>query len=99
MAFNIILRSIVYKDIYSSARWYEAESRGLGTRFVKMVYETFDSIAEAPHGHRKVNLEVRRAKVKVFPYLVLFIIEAQYIIILGVIHSKRGTGFIHNRLA
>jgi plasmid stabilization system protein ParE len=99
MAFRLELRTVVYNDIRSAATWYNAESAGLGKRFVLAVYETFDSITIAPNNYRKINLEVRRVKVKMFPYLILFIVAESSIVVLGVIHNKRGPRFIKNRLA
>lgn len=53
--------------------WYEQQRPGLGATFVARVREVFDRIAADPQRHAAVYLDVRKALVPKFPYVVLIL--------------------------
>jgi hypothetical protein len=42
--------------------------------------------------------DVRRCLVSVFPYSVLYTIEAEYVLIIAIMHGKRQPGYWRSRL-
>jgi plasmid stabilization system protein ParE len=69
--------------------WYESQQAGVGSRFVALVHETFDRIADAPKRYPRVLGNIRRAKVPRFPYLIFYQVEPGQIAVLSVFHSSR----------
>jgi plasmid stabilization system protein ParE len=69
--------------------WYEQQRAGLGVDFVARVQEVFDRISDSPEFYEQVFLNVRRGIVHRFPYLVLYQIEENQVLVLAVFHSKR----------
>lgn len=67
--------------------WYEKISLDLANRFRAGVDDRFDDIAERKCFFALAFGEVRFAKVRRFPYLVLFQEMGEVALILGVFHS------------
>jgi len=69
--------------------WYEQQQRGLGVEFLTYVTEVKERIQSFPEAREIVFEDARRAIVPKFPYLVLYKVEPDRIVILAVFHSKR----------
>lgn len=76
-------------DISEAYAWYEGRSTGLGEDFLLCLQATFEAIAERPRSFPIVYQHARRALVRRFPYLVLFVEHADVLIVMGVIHAAR----------
>lgn len=75
-------------DIAKAADWYEAQSAGLGDKFLDRVAEAVDSIGGHPKAYRKVIRDVRRANLRQFPYALWFRLENDAVVI-ACLHAKR----------
>lgn len=71
---------------------------GLGLRFVSSVEAALRQVAAAPGRGRIVEQDVRRCLTKVFPYAILYTAEADFILIIAVMHCHREPGYWHQRL-
>jgi hypothetical protein len=73
-------------DIQEGIRWYNSCQEGLGLRFMETVEKDFNILRLNPHFQVRYD-NVRCLPVKIFPYMIHFIIEedARRIVILGVI--------------
>jgi plasmid stabilization system protein ParE len=64
-------------DVAEAYNWYEAQSPGLGEEFLAAVDEALSAAREAPQRfprvHRAPDLEVRRVRLRRFPYGLYFI--------------------------
>lgn len=69
--------------------WYEAQRSGLGTTFLARVREVLDHIASEPQRHAPTYLDVRKAIVPRFPYVVLYRDEPGEILVISVFHTSR----------
>ncbi len=69
--------------------WYEQQQRGLGVEFLTCVTEVLERIQSFPEAREIVFEDARHAIVPKFPYLVLYKVEPDRIVILAVFHSKR----------
>lgn len=54
-------------------------------------------VVAAPESWRIIEDDIRRCLTKVFPYAVLYSIEADYILIVAVMHCRREPGYWRNR--
>jgi toxin ParE1/3/4 len=61
----------------------------LGADFVFRVQEVLDRISVMPRIHPIVHQNVRRGVVKKFPYVVLYQVEDDRLVIVSVFHSSR----------
>ena len=80
-----------------AARYLAACQPGLELRFIACVESAFRQVAEAPTRWRQFEEDVRRCLVRVFPYAVLYSIEADYVLIIAVMHCSREPGYWRHR--
>jgi plasmid stabilization system protein ParE len=85
-------------EFHAAAEYYEKQQTGLGDRFIRTVEVAVAHIAETPESWRIVEDDIRRNLTKVFPYAVLYSIEADYILIVAVMHCRREPGYWRNRI-
>lgn len=77
--------------------YYEERQAGLGGRFVLEIQDVIQRIVEAPHRWRSMEGEIRRCLANKFPYGVLYSVEADYVLLLAVMHHSRKPGYWRNR--
>jgi len=70
----------------------------LGDRFAAEVRSAIRRVVETPERWRVLEEDVRRCLVRVFPYSVLYTIEADFILLVAVMHGKRQPGYWRYRL-
>ena len=83
------LRDEATADLEAAAEWYEARRAGLGGEFLRTVRALLAGIARDPRLFPVVRSEVRRARVRRFPYVVYFVAEADHVVVLAVLHGRR----------
>lgn len=86
------------QDILLGYRWYEARSKGLGTRFLEELDTLFDRILENPKLYRETIPGLHRSVTKTFPYLVFYAFESNTVHVLAVVHAAQNPGYIEQRL-
>src|SRR5690349_7159940 len=69
--------------------YYESKQEGLGERFFKRVEDTYKRIDNHPEGYQKIYKPFRAAKVRNFPYQIIYEIEGENIIVYSVFNSYR----------
>lgn len=85
---------------YRKATLYYAErDPALALRFVEAVENAIRRIIEIPQRWRVLDEDVRRCLTHVFPYGVLYTIEADFILIVAVMHGSREPGYWKRRIA
>lgn len=79
----------VVADVNATASWYDERGIALGNRFRAAVVGTIENIAAAPEifGYLFDDLNIRVARAKRFPYLILFRYEREYTKILAILHA------------
>ena len=81
-----------------AASYYASRHPGLELRFIEAVEQTIRRILEAPEQWRVLDGDVRRCLARVFPYAVLYTIEADYVLIVAVMHGHREPGYWRRRI-
>jgi toxin ParE1/3/4 len=87
----------------AAGRWYDERVEGLGIEFFDAVDATLDQIARLPKAGAlvrrvPVDLQVRRAPVKRFPYYVVYLEASSTIRVLAIAHDRRRPGYWTSRL-
>lgn len=78
--------------------YYVGHDRELASRFVIAVEEAIERIVEAPTRWAMIDEDVRRVLTHVFPFGVLYTIEADFILIVAVMHCSREPGYWKQRI-
>ncbi len=76
-------------EFATDAEWYEQRRSGLGADFLARVREVIGLIAENPAIHKIVYLDVRKAAVPRFPYVILYREEGESLLVISVFHTAR----------
>jgi len=69
--------------------YYENKQEGLGERFFGNIEDTYTFIDENPESYQKVYKLFRAAKIKNFPYQIIYEIESNKIIIYSFFNTYR----------
>lgn len=78
------------EDMQTSADWYDKEQAGLGERFLLSAISTFKRIETNPlHYEIKFSKKFRFAQLSVFPYLVVFKVKKDAVVVHAVFHTSR----------
>ena len=89
MTYRVLFLRAAELDLEDACRWYERRDEGLGSAFLRSVQDVLDTIGLYPGIHPVVNNEVRRAEVSRFPYGVIYVIEGDTILVIGVFHNSQ----------
>ena len=85
------------EELVQSARYYQAQTAGLGRRFAAAVLDAVHRIQESPLLYRLIEGDIRRCRVLRFPYGVVYRIKPERIEVLAVMHLRRQPGYWKSR--
>jgi plasmid stabilization system protein ParE len=77
------------REVEDAFWWYERQRSGLGLEFLLACDAAVESLRRLPEGHEHVALRTRKALLRRFPYLVLYAVEAERVLITAVFHARR----------
>ena len=89
MTLRVILRQEAEDDIQEIRDQLDAVRVGLGKQALARVREVLARIERMPELHGKVWEDVRAARLKQFRYIVYFIVLADRVEVLAILHSAR----------
>ena len=76
-------------DLMNGFLWYEEQSEGLGTEFLRQATVQKDRLARHPLIHAVEYADIRRAFLGRFPYAFHFRIEDQVVRVLACVHFRQ----------
>jgi plasmid stabilization system protein ParE len=97
MSLPIVFRRIARQEMDESIAWYDSERAGFGIEFASEIESFLVRIADTPEQFNKVRGDVRRAVLRRFPYTIHFLLEANRIVVLAVLHVKRKPRTLEDR--
>lgn len=89
------MRRVVYllpeaeRELQDAFRWYERQRSGLGLEFLLALHAAVESLRRLPEGGELVALRTRRLLLRRFPYLLLYTVEADRVLITALFHGRR----------
>lgn len=98
MSYRLIIRSEAELDIQDAFEWYEAQTPGLGSEFIRAVDACLSGIGRNPLVYPEIYQKARRSLTRRFPYGLLFVVEQDLIVILACFHGKRAPKSWQDRL-
>lgn len=84
-------------EFSAAVSYYEEQQIGLGSRFLAAVESTTSRIRRTPFLHRLIEEDVRKIRVRRFPYAVIYRAREQVIEIIAVMHLRRRPGYWRTR--
>jgi plasmid stabilization system protein ParE len=90
VSYRVIVGPGAEQDLTDAQDWYEAHQPGLGDEFRATIDALFSRLADTPKAYPVVFIDVRRAVLRRFPYLVYFRVTSTSVTVVGRLHAKRG---------
>jgi len=92
-----IFLPVAKQEFDQAIEFYEEQLTGLGVLFRYEILEAIDFICLYPEGHQFITKHTRKCPIRKFPYLILYGIIDNTIIISAVAHQHRNPHFYINR--
>lgn len=86
---KIIIRPEAAREVQQAFDWYEEQSKGLGAEFLRAVEACLSAIRRNPFAYPMVYEQTRRALLRRFPYMLIYVVSGDSIVILACFHAKR----------
>jgi plasmid stabilization system protein ParE len=98
LSYEIQVRRAAELDIAEAQVWYESQHSGLGFEFRAEISRVIDRLAETPLIYQRVHLDVRRALVRRFPYLIWYRLIDETIVVLACTYAGSNPERVKARL-
>ena len=85
-------------DLNEAALWYETRSAGLGVEFIVEVREAMQRISTNPMLYGEIELNLRRAPVRRFPYGLIYRASTEQAEVIAIFHQRRDPTVWQNRI-
>ncbi|MGN6532024.1 MAG: type II toxin-antitoxin system RelE/ParE family toxin [Ginsengibacter sp.] len=91
MRYQLKVSFTAYQETDDAYLYYEAQSICLGERFLKSVEEAYSKLSEHPQFYSFINGDknIRDIKVKTFPFVIIFQIVENTVLVLRVFNTNR----------
>jgi hypothetical protein len=95
---DLIFDPVAKRELEYSVKYYEAQSKGLGKRFLFEVEKGLTLIAERPDAWPPLVYDrMRRYLLHYFPYAILYKNDPEAIYVLAIMHLSRKPGYWRSR--
>lgn len=98
MSVPVRIRLAAKLEIAEAEDWYESRVPGLGLEFRAATYAAIDGIASGPLVYPELFRGNRRLVMHRFPYNIWYQVAGTGVLIVAVIHGKRGVRTLHSKL-
>jgi len=96
MIYRRVITVEAQADILEIKQWYDDCQPGLGKRFWGAVTHMLDLLQERPLAYpvdsESDSPDIRKARIKRFPYFILYRVKGDEVTILSVVHGHRQRG-------
>jgi len=89
MSYQLIIEERAIHEAQDAFDHYETEQAGLGVRFKNELEKAIDYLLVRPKHFQKIKKEIRQAFVPGFPYLIIYEIMGENIVVYAVFHTSR----------
>jgi plasmid stabilization system protein ParE len=97
MPYSVSLKPGAESDAEQAYNWYEEQRTRLGEEFLSELENIYAKLETLPTAYGKLTRIYRRASLKRFPYIVIFEIRRQEVIVYAVFHTSRKPRLKFNR--
>jgi plasmid stabilization system protein ParE len=89
MKYSIEISSLAKIEIVEAFNWYESQRLGLGEDFLQSLESFFSQLLDNPYTHSYYEIPTRYGLLKRFPYLVVYEINLDVIVVYSVFMQSR----------
>jgi plasmid stabilization system protein ParE len=87
--FRLIVKEEAAAEIRDAFDYYEEQQFGLGEYFLGTLYNRFQTLLTNPQANPKIHDEYRQAVVPKFPFVIIYEIENEAVVVYSVFHTSR----------
>ncbi|MEW6173534.1 MAG: type II toxin-antitoxin system RelE/ParE family toxin [Bacillota bacterium] len=97
------MKSVVFlpeaeQEILEAAIYYESRASGLGIDYLSEVERAVQAVADSPHTWPIIEGELRRRLVRRFPFVILYRVEPEEVVVVAIAHLRRKPGYWRERI-
>lgn len=85
--YEVSLEERVLEDFENAFIYYESISSALSTNFTRMFQLAIDKLSVSPYNYLKISKKLRRISLGKFPYVLVYTIKDDVVIIAGLFHK------------
>ena len=89
MKYKLILHELAIEEAKEAYEYYEIKQIGLGERFNNEVEKRIEIIQNNPKHFRKFKKDIRQLKIDIFPYVLVYKILGETILLQCIFHTSR----------
>jgi plasmid stabilization system protein ParE len=86
---DVTLRPEAEAEIAEASDWYEQQNPGLHDKFISAVDVTLSALRQNPFQYQAVSEQLRRAKLRRFPYGLLYVVSDRQVTVVSCVHGRR----------
>jgi len=94
---TVRLLDVAQQELDEAIVYYNSESPGLGDAFLLETVAAIDRIRRFPEAWHPLGDQIRRCRLRRFPYGLIYSKDEEGILILAVAHTHREPGYWRNR--
>ena len=94
---QVKIRMEVERDLGEAAVFYNSRSNGVGDAYLAYMNEELAALSETAGIHREIH-GCHRKLVKRFPYAIYYLVHAEVVDVVAVLHQRRGLQYVERRL-
>ncbi|MES2427427.1 MAG: type II toxin-antitoxin system RelE/ParE family toxin [Bacteroidota bacterium] len=87
--YQLVIRPRATNMAEKAYNWYEEQQPGLGKLFIAELIGCYDKLETWPAAYTIINRNYRQIILKTFPYVVVFEIIKQDVVVYAVFHTSR----------
>ena len=93
MNWQLIVRPEARAELSNAIDWYQMQRPGLGDRFLESFLASVNGLLEKPFRFQRVDEDIRRVRLRSFPYSILYFVEGDSIVVVACAHASRRPGY------
>ena len=97
MSAVIVLTELAREEIREARAWYRCIGPSLGRDFARSIRSTLDRISAFPESYPELTPGVRKARVRRFPYSVVYRLHGEEVVVVALFHSRRDPRLLRAR--
>jgi plasmid stabilization system protein ParE len=95
---TVSILDAAFLELEEASAFYEGKKEGLGEEFLQEFQKTVQRILDFPEAWSKAGKRGRICPTSRFPYAIVYLAEADKIVIVAVAHQKQRPGYWKKRL-
>jgi hypothetical protein len=92
MAYKLEIRPLATMEVIDAYDWYELQREGLGAEFLNELETFYTSVLRNPTSYGFYDKAVRQGKMNRFPYVIVFEIFDESVVVYSVFMTKQDPG-------